>query len=404
MATRHYSDWLAAFVEYASYGEAPFKMLFWTGVSTIAGALRRRVWLDMKYFQWVPNFYVIMVAPPGIVSKSTTASIGMNLLKQIDGPKFGPDVVTWQALVQDLGKATEMVLDPSTGEYLPMSCLTIASSEFGTFLNPDDREMVDVLVSLWDGQKGVFEKVTKSSGNDTIENPWINIIACTTPAWIHGNFPEYMIGGGFTSRCVFVFTEKKRQEIAYPDECVPKEFYGMQQKLVHDLEIISQMVGQFDLSPEAREWGREWYRSHWKNPPPNLNNEQFGGYLARKQTHIHKLAMVLSAARTSDLVISAEVLAAANDIVSALELDMPKVFSRIGQTEVTKGAYDIVDIVTAARSIPVKECFGKLFRTLSYSDFEVALKSAIQAGHIKMEQRGSEMLLIALKEPPRVVE
>jgi len=404
MSQRHFSDWLSAFVEYASYGEAPYKMLFWTGVSTIAGALRRRVWLDMKYFQWVPNFYVIMVAPPGIVSKSTTASIGMNLLKQIDGPKFGPDVVTWQALVQDLSKATEMVLDTSTGEYLPMSCLTIASSEFGTFLNPDDREMVDVLVSLWDGQKGVFEKVTKSSGNDSIENPWINIIACTTPAWIHGNFPEYMIGGGFTSRCVFVYTEKKRQEIAYPDEQVPAGFHAMQQKLVHDLEIISQMVGQFDLSPEAREWGRAWYASHWKNPPPNLNNEQFGGYLARKQTHIHKLAMALSAAKSSELIISAQTLSAAEEIVSALEADMPKVFSRIGQTEITKGTFDIIDIVTNARAISVKEVFGKVFRTLSYQDFQSALSSAQQAGYIKQEQRGPEMFLIALKEKPNVVE
>src|SRR5690606_36221814 len=130
-----------------------------------------------------PNCYIIFVAPPGIVSKSTTLSIGMNLLKQLEGVKFGPDAVTWQALIQAMAAAKEEVLMPD-GFYHPMSCITIASSEFGTLLNPNDREMVDVLVSLWDGQIGVWKKATKTQGNDLIENPWINIGACTTPGWL----------------------------------------------------------------------------------------------------------------------------------------------------------------------------------------------------------------------------
>ncbi len=369
-------------------------MLFWTGVSTIAGALRRQVWIDMKYFQWVPNFYVIMVAPPGIVSKSTTASIGMNLLKQIKDVKFGPDVVTWQALVQSLAESTTMVLDKSTGEYLPMSCITISSSEFGTFLNPQDREMVDVLVSLWDGQKGAFSKVTKSSGNDLIENPWINIIACTTPAWISGNFPEYMIGGGFTSRCVFVYTDAKRQEIAYPDEHVPDEFKQLQADLIHDLEIISLMVGEFKLSPEARAWGTEWYSNHWKNPPKDLTNDQFGGYLARKQTHIHKLAMVVAASRSNDLIITRDALETAETFVSALERDMPRVFARVGQTDVTKGSYDLLEILRKQRKIAQMDAYKLLFRNLSYRDFEVAVQSVINAGHARIQQEGNSLMLI----------
>src|SRR3989304_116541 len=100
--SRRCDDWLKAFVDYASYGEAPLKFLFWTGISTIAGALRRRVWIDQKFFQWVPNFYIVLVAPPGIVSKSTTANVGMNLLRKLEEIKFGPDVITWQQLITSL--------------------------------------------------------------------------------------------------------------------------------------------------------------------------------------------------------------------------------------------------------------------------------------------------------------
>lgn len=395
MSERKCENWVKAFMEYASFGEAPLKMLFWTGVSTVCGALRRRVWLDMKYFQWVPNMYIIMVAPPGIVSKSTTANVGMNLLRKVEGIAFGPDVVTWQALVEALSKSTELALDTTTGEYLPMSCVTIASDEFGTFLNPDDREMVDVLVSLWDGKKGSFTKVTKMSGNDVIENPWVNIIACTTPAWIAGNFPHYMIGGGFTSRCVFVFADTKRQEIAYPDEVVAPDFADQQAALIHDLGIISNLIGEMKISDRGREWGRAWYADHWKNPPIGLNLDQFGGYLARKQTLIHKLAMVISAAQSDSLIVNEDDLEFSCASISGLEEDMPKVFQGIGQDSITRGTSDIVSHLVQNGDTNKMDLFRSMVRTLSYNDFELSLASAIQAGLAIQIQQGGTMILKA---------
>ena len=77
-------NWIKTYMQYSSFSEAPDKMHFWVAVSTIAGALRRRVWIDQGYFQWTPNFYIILVAPPGIVSISTSLSIGMILLRQLE--------------------------------------------------------------------------------------------------------------------------------------------------------------------------------------------------------------------------------------------------------------------------------------------------------------------------------
>ena len=222
---RQFDNWLQAYLDYSSVSEAPDKFHYWTAISVIAGALRRRVWLDMGYFEWTPNCYIIFVAPPGIVSKSTTMNIGMSILREVPGVKFGPDAVTWQALTQALAGATEAV-QMADGTFHPMSSITIASGELGTFFNPNDREMVDLLVALWDGQRGVFQKTTKTQGNDTIENPWVNLIGCTTPAWIAGNVPEYLIGGGFTSRCIFVYADFKRHLEAYPIESRTKPLEG----------------------------------------------------------------------------------------------------------------------------------------------------------------------------------
>jgi hypothetical protein len=400
MSERIHSDFLKAFVEYGSCGEAPLKMLFWTGIATIAGALRRRVWIDQPHYQWTPNFYVILVAPPGVIAKSTTASIGMNLLREVDGVKFGPDVVTWQALVETMGNATELALNPATGEYLPMSALTISSSEFGTFLDPSDRGMVDALVSLWDGQKGVFSKITKSNGSDAVENPWLNIIACTTPGWIAGNFPEYMVGGGFTSRCVFVYAEKKRQFVAYPDEFIDEGFQQKRTDLIHDLEMISTMIGEYVLLPETRDWGRDWYDRHNANRPENLDNDRFGGYLARKQTHVHKLAMVLAAAQSNHLQITPEHLQAADAMITVLEQDMPRVFSTIGQTDKTRGMAEIVDLVSRFGKIEQTALYRKMFRTMDHKDFAIALNSGVAAGFLHLEQRGREVFIHTSQRSP----
>ena len=142
-----------------------------------------------------------------------------------------------------------------------------------------------------------------------------------------------MIGGGFTSRCVWVYADKKRQTIAYPADHVPAEFMSQRADLLHDLELISMLVGEYTLSPAATDFGEQWYDKHWKLKHDHLPPDQFGGYLARKQTHIHKLAMVLAASAGDEMVITAEHLTIADQMVTDLEPDMSFVFSKIGKSE-----------------------------------------------------------------------
>jgi len=381
---RNYHDWLKAYIDYASFSEAPKRMHFWTGVSTIAGALRRRVWLDMAYFKWCANFYIVIVAPPGIVSKSTTVAIGMDLLRKVPGVNFGPQVVTWPALVTAFSQANECF--ELAGEFHTQCALTLESSEFGNLVNPQDREMIDLLVTLWDSKQGGFKKMTKGSGTDLVENPWINLIACTTPAWIAGNFPEYVIGGGFTSRCLFVYTETKEKYVAYPSLHVPKDILETQEKLIQDLEHIAvNLVGGYSLSPEAITWGTAWYEHHYKNRPAELDDDRFGGYIARKQTHIHKLALVLAASTRDNLVITEVDLAIANQAVTDLEHDMPKVFSKIGRTEDSVNAEKFITYIRSKGEIPYAEAYQFIHRYFpSAKDFENIVAGAIRSDQITM--------------------
>lgn len=360
-------------------------MHFWSGVAAIAGALRRRVWLSMGYYRWCVNHYIIFVAPPGIVSKSTTVAIAMDILRKVPGIEFGPDIVTWPALVSAFAAAKQSF--DVGGDQHTECALTLESSEFGNLVNPTDREMIDLLVTLWDSKQGGFSKITKNSGSDQVENPWINLIACTTPSWIAGNFPEYVIGGGFTSRCLFVYTDQKEKLVAYPIYHIPPGMLETQSKLASDLEhIATSLAGPYQLASAAREWGEAWYQQHYANPPKHLQDDRFAGYLARKQTHLHKLAMVLAAARKDELTIDVEDLRLAEYAITQLEADMPKVFARIGRTEDSVQAERFVQFVLKNSPCTYAEAYAYVHNAFPFCrDFESMVKGAIQSGQIKMD-------------------
>lgn len=389
--SRIYNDWLKAYVDYASYGEAPKHMAFWCGVSAVAGALRRRVWIDQAYFKWYANMYVVLVAPPGIVSKTTTADVAMELLREVPGVKFGPNVVTWQSLVKSFADAGEAFQDHQ-GDWITMSPLTLFSGEFGNLMNPHDRDMVDLMVTLWDGIK-TFRKETKMSGNDTVENPWINLLACTTPAWIAGNFPDYLIGGGFTSRCLFVYAEQKAKYVAYPALEVPANRDKTQANLIHDLEhIATQIVGPYELDSAAIQWGKAWYEKHYQNRPEGLDDERFGGYIARKQTHIHKVAMILAASQRDARVILTEDLVAANQMVTELEEDMPRVFAKIGRTETSVQADRFIEYVHKRGAVAYQDAYRYIHAYFpDVHDFEGIVSGAIKAGYMTLKQNQTTM-------------
>lgn len=379
---RNFKDWIPAYLEYASVTEAPRRMHFWASVGTIAGCLRRRVWIDMKRFSWYPSFYIIYVGPPGIVAKSTTIDIAGDLLRQVPGIKFGPNAITWQALVTAFAAASESF--EYNAEWHPMSPLTLHASELGSLLNLQDKDMVNLLIELWDGKK-TYEKITKMSGNDTIEAPWINLQAGTTPHWVADNMPQAMIGGGLSSRCIFVYGDSKSQYIAYVDEMVGKGDAELRLKLIQDLEQIAMLTGPFTISPEARAWGRDWYERFWKDATSRMDDQMLEGYAARKQTHMHKIAMVLSASRSSSLIISIDDLQLANQMLEDLESDMHRVFSRIGRTEDSMQAERFIEFVRRKGQIPYHDAYKMIHVYFpDFRDFEGILTGAIQSGQLQL--------------------
>ena len=385
--TRQLPNWLDSYLLYTKGTEAPKIMHFFAGVSAIAGCLRRKVWIDNIRFMWYPSFYTVFVADPGIVSKSSTSDIAMNLLREVPGIRFGPDSVTWQSLVTSFAAACESY--EYLGDYHPMSAITLAASEFGSLMDLANQEMVNLFIELWDGKKK-YDKQTKMSGCDTIEAPWINLLACTTPSWVTTNMNHLATAGGLTSRTLYVFGEAKECLIAQPRKQAPEGHAELRLKLIQDLEHISlNLCGPFSFSPEAESWEVLWYENLWKNLYKAELPDWQKGYFARKQTHLNKLAMIFSVSRGDSMRIELEDYQLAEVMLQSLEVDLGKVFSMVGRSEESIQAERLIAFIKRHGEAPYDSCYRVLHAAFPDArDFEGIVSGAIKAGYIALAQKG----------------
>lgn len=386
---RHFENWLRAYVTHTEIGEAPKAFHFWTGVSTIAGALRRKVWVDQLHFRWWANFYIILVGPAGLVTKSTSIGLGMKLLQQVEGVYFGPRSITWQALVRSMKEAAQEVpLRDEDGKYniRTDSPITVFVSEMGTFFKMEDSTMMDVLTDLWDSPEGPWKHTTITSGDAIIENPWINIIACTTPTWIKEHFPEQLIGGGLASRMLFVFGDKKERLVPYPALQIRPERYRETEKfLVEDLQEISLLKGPYDLSPEALDWGSKWYTDHWYGPrPQHLASSRYAAYLGRKQAYLHKLALILAAAKRNDQLITKDDLVESLALIEDLEPSMLRVFESIGQVDEARKVDELVQFLFTYESLTSDELWKLVSNIMTTKEFGASLSAAVKSQKLQV--------------------
>lgn len=398
-------DWLNDFLDYSTGGESPPRYMFWVGVGTIAGVLRRKVWIDQVHFQWTPNFYVLLVGPPGGPKKTTSINIGLNLLKRVEGIDLGPQITTWQQLVGHMADAKQS-FGPEDNKFkvdgveFEASCCTIAISEFGTFFDPLNRELTDNLTDMWDGKLGTIRKETRTMGTDEIVNPFLNIMAGTTPGWINMNFSTKLIMSGFASRLVYVYEERPVKDVAYitREKIDRRTKLKMADDLVERLKVFAEVAGEFKMSEEAYVWGEKWY-SDYRNKQRGMANQLEAGFYERQQTHLHKLAMVLCVSRGGFPHIEVEDMIRADEAIKSLEPDVKEVFGRVGQTRIATAAGELVEVMRKLRKVSKSALFRRFFfQNMSTEEFDLAVDSAKAAGYIVFVSAGIDPV-IEFKEP-----
>ncbi len=141
-------------------------------------------------------------------------------------------------------------------------------------------------------------------------------------------------------------------------------------------------------------WGEEWYTKHYSSIPRYLDNDKFAGYRARKQTHMHKLAMVLSASEEDSMLIRPEHLILANKMLTDLEKDMPKVFSKIGRSEESVQVGHLLDFLRVKKKCEYQEAYRYIFFQFpNFRDYEGVLAGLLKSGQVTQTIDGAKVWL-----------
>jgi len=169
---------------------------------------------------------------------------------------------------------------------------------------------------------------------DSINGVCVNLLGATAPDWLQSILPEEAIGGGFTSRIIFVVEERKRKTISNP--VLSARDFALQKRLAKDLEQLVLLKGRMDFSEDAQEMYESWYEEQDINASKGkypVTDPRFAGYCERRPTHIKKLCMVLSASRGNEMVVSGGDFTRARKILESVETKMVLAFGGLGSSK-----------------------------------------------------------------------
>lgn len=383
MAKRKLKNWLDTYLKWTfPVSEAPESLLVWSGLFCVSAVAKRKIKFSrewtVKYDIW-PTAYIMFVGPPGVVKKSTSAGYAEDLLLGLNektlGPaakvNFGPTSGSAAAIVVEMSKTID-------------GSMTLIAGEFGNIVKTMPVETYDFFTKMFDNDP-TYKHSTIGRGLDSVLDPSLNLLGCTTPDWIELN-SGYMTGGGFAARTIFIFEYKARQYGLFWKNTAEKlglsqdRLNQMKEDLIHDLQIIGDIQGE--ARPESDELGEEmdaWYKEYMPKPAEK-GTETFK---ARKHVHALRTAYCLSLCERDDLIITRDHWIRARGLIDEVERKLIRGLSSVGKNPDAMAMYDVLDYVVLNGPVSKGKLLRHFFNDLPKEKIESILEILQLSGEIE---------------------
>lgn len=344
----------------------------------------------MGLFMIRPNIYVILTAAPG-VKKTTAMSVAKRLLRELgDAVPLSAEAVTKEALVQDMSNASrECKLTPGAvpknfsplGEdrssfiYSPMASFT---TELSQFVGAGSTHMIDFLTTIYDEEQ--YTNATKNKGTDIMPMPYLTMLSCTVPDWITNNMKSDVISGGFCRRAIFVYEYATKDRVPFPS--VTPEMEAAWERLVAYSKELLKVKGEIQWGPGAKDFYSDWYISLKRPTDPIME-----GWFNSVPVQMLKLATLISLSESTDLVILKVHMEVAMELITMIEVNIPKVFKGVGRNELSSIANKAIEMLEHADGgrIPEKILKQTLFKEADPTEIEKILRHLKEVGTIVRE-------------------
>ena len=385
---RELEDWIDGWMQFTEKSEPPKMYHLWCAISIIASALQRKCKLEWGTLTFYPNMYIVLVGPSGRCRKGTAMSPALNILEEL-GVKLAAESITREALIRELKNANFSDPSPELGSLgTQHSSLTIFAPELTVFLGYHNHQLLSDLTDWYDC-RNKWTYRTKNMGTDKIIGVYVNLIGATTPDLIRTTMPLDAIGGGLTSRMIFVFERNKYK--TEPCPFLSSRDLALREALFSDLEQINQMRGKFTVTENFLELWIKWYNAQEGNPP--FQDNMFAGYFERRPNHIMKLSMIVCASRTNDMRITKKDLERAIEILGQTEINMPATFAGVGKYEHADTLSRVMETVALNKEMSEEELQGMFARDASSFILNQIIMTMENMGFVDVVTRGGEKIL-----------
>jgi len=326
-------------------------------------------------YEIYPTTFVMFVAPPGVATKSTTAGYGLKIINRMNeelGTITSPAYVNigpTSGSPQSILKAMSETLDGS---------MTVISGEFGRLVSTMTDDMYDFLTHMFDADETAKKMVhtTISRKKETVINPSLSLLGCTTPAWMAEN-SGYMTGGGFAARTLFLFEKKKRQRRLFYKGVGPsvERLDELEYELAHDLAMIGRLKGEMEPESEGLAVEMEdWYQDEENNFQAQRGTETFQ---QRKHVHVLRTSMILSLADDDEMVVKREHFVRAKGLVEYVESKLSEGLSVIGKNPYSALLYKVLDFIEQKQPVDRYKIMAQFWQDLGGENPDRALDTIL---------------------------
>lgn len=392
---RNYPSFIEAFMEYTQHVGAPDKFIKWSAIAGIAACLERRTWVKHKKTQTIyPNMYVMLTAESGIARKSTATRPIMDLIADIPEINKLSTQMSTAALItqlQEAGREKKFIYE---GEEYHNSSVFSYSSEAAATIG-ESKVLGDIQVLLTDfydgGSPAEWSKNTNWSktligtGRQSVYNPCLNILYCSTPTWLENAIGKNGIEGGFASRFIFVNQlEAYDSDLDWKEEeDITVDIATMKRKLTEDMQLMCKIQGEYKV---ATGFGAVYNSIVRDIKIKSATAGIMSSYYSRKLWHLIKLSQILTADKSNDLVILPETLEQANQMLLELEPEMYKPFKsanfKLDNVETVNMVWKFAQ---KRKRVSKKELLRAVWGKMSAKQLDEAIQTLVTLGKFQFD-------------------
>ncbi len=371
-------NFLQNFCKLLEKTEVPPRFAIWCGVSALLAMMERRIWIEQGIYTIYPNFFIVLIAGSG-QKKSTAINLAAKLLRKADpGPKIIAQMVTPEGLITSLKNTKE----ESSEVYKQSSGGIIIADELVTLIDRRtiERGLGKVLTTLYDCND-VFEYQTVARGIERLHGSYLSLLGGTTVELIKDSIPLQSVGGGLTSRIIFVYDDSVPEPVPWVD--YDKALVQIEEDLIHYLQGLSSLNGPIRVTPSAREFYehdyREFYNSSFRMNP------YLRGYANRRHTHLFKLSIAVMLAEEPSLILTEHHLQGAKIILEEAEIHMESVMEMIVSTEMGSSTIHVMNFIKMQGAVTRKVLVRKYQHRFDAKEISGIIDTLSQSGRISID-------------------